>query len=132
LTNILRDVRSDAQRGRIYLPLSGLARFKVSPEEILRLEYSPRFVELANSVAQRARHFYQLAHNTLPAGDRRSMVAAELMGSVYWRLLRKLERQRFNVFGPELTRLNKGQKALLILRSWWRFASGTWAPNYGV
>ena len=43
LTNILRDVRSDAERGRIYLPLAELARFKVSPEEILRLEYSPRF-----------------------------------------------------------------------------------------
>ena len=132
LTNILRDVRSDAQRGRIYLPLSELARFKVATEEILRLEYSPRFFELANSVAQRARHFYQLAHQTLPAGDRRSMVAAELMGSVYWRLLRKLERQRFNVFGPELTRLNKGQKALLILRSWWRFVSGAMSPNYGA
>ena len=51
LTNILRDVRSDAERGRIYLPLSELARFKVSPEEILRLEYSPRFFELASSVA---------------------------------------------------------------------------------
>ena len=37
LTNILRDVRTDAERGRIYLPLSELARFKVSPEEILRL-----------------------------------------------------------------------------------------------
>jgi phytoene synthase len=132
MTNILRDVRSDAQRGRIYLPLSELAQFKVSPEEILRLEYSPRFFELANSVAQRARHFYRLARETLPAADRRSMVAAELMGSVYWRLLCKLERQRFNVFGPELTRLNKGQKALLILRSWWRFVSGTLSPNYGA
>ena len=132
LTNILRDVRADAQRGRIYLPLSELARFQVSPEEILRLEYSPRFFEVANSVAQRARHFYRLAHQTLPAGDRRAMVAAELMGSVYWRLLRKLERQRFNVFGPELARLNKGHKALLILRSWWRFVSGTLSPNYGV
>ncbi len=59
LTNILRDVRSDAQRGRVYLPLSELARFKVSPEEILRLEYSPRFADLATSVAQRARHFYR-------------------------------------------------------------------------
>jgi phytoene synthase len=132
LTNILRDVRSDAQRGRIYLPLSELARFKVSPEEILRLEYSPRFFELANSVAQRARHFYRLARETLPAEDRRSMVAAELMGSVYWRLLCKLERRRFDVFGPELTRLNKGQKALLILRSWLRFASGALSPNYGA
>jgi 15-cis-phytoene synthase len=132
LTNILRDVRSDAQRGRIYLPLSELARFRVSPEEVLRLEYSTRFEGLANSVAERARHFYQRAREILPAADRRSMVAAELMGSVYWRLLLKLERRRFNVFGPELTRLNKGQKTLLILRSWWQFVSGAVSPNYGA
>ena len=44
-------MRSDAERGRIYLPLSELARFQVAPEEILRLEYSPRFCALANSVA---------------------------------------------------------------------------------
>ena len=132
LTNILRDVRADAQRGRIYLPLAELASFKVSPEEILRLEYSPRFCDLAGSVAQRARHFYRLARKTLPLADRRSMVAAELMGAVYWRLLRKLERQRFDVFGPRLTRLNKGQKALLILRSWCQYVSGTLSPNYGA
>jgi len=132
LTNILRDVRCDAERGRIYLPLAELARFKVSPEEILRLEYSPRFFQLANSVAGRARHFYQLARQTLPAADRRSMVAAELMGSVYWRLLGKLEKQRFNVFGPELTRLNRGQKILLLLRTWCRFVAGAAAPSYGT
>ena len=132
LTNILRDVRSDAERGRIYLPLAELERFKVTPDEILRFEYSARFFELASSVAGRARHFYRLAHATLPAGDRRSMVAAELMGSVYWRLLRKLERREFNVFGPKPTRLNKGQKLLLILRTWWRFASGAVSPNYGT
>src|SRR5216683_1824305 len=123
LTNILRDVRTDAQRGRIYLPLSELARFKVSPEEILRFEYSPRFCELAASVAQRAREFYRQARETLPAADRRSMVAAELMGSVYWRLLRKLERRQFHVLGAKPTRLNKGQKILLILRTWCRFAA---------
>ena len=132
LTNILRDVRADAERGRIYLPLSELARFKVLPEEILRCEYSPRFLALANSVAGQAREFYRLARQNLPAEDRRSMVAAELMGSVYWRLLRKLERQEFDVFGPKLTRLNKGQKVLLVLRSWIRFVSGAMTPNYGT
>jgi phytoene synthase len=132
LTNILRDVRSDGQRGRIYLPLSELARFQVSPEEIMRLEYSPRFFELANSVARRARHFYQLARETLPAVDRRAMVAAELMGSVYWRLLRKLERQRFEVFGPKPTRLTRGQKVMLVLRAWGRFFCGVGAPGYGA
>jgi phytoene synthase len=132
LTNILRDVRSDAERGRIYLPLSELRRFNVAPEEILRLEYSQRFFELATSVAQRARHFYRMANDALPAADRRSMGAAELMGTVYWELFRKLERRRFDVFGPKKTRLNKGQKLLLILRTWFRFASGALAANYGV
>ena len=132
LTNILRDVRADAARGRIYLPLSELARFQVSPEEIFRCEYSPRFLALAEGVAGKAREFYRLARQKRPVEDRRSMVAADLMGEVYWKLLAKLERQKFNVFGPELTRLTKGQKILLILRSWFRFVIGAMTPNYGV
>ena len=132
LTNILRDVRTDAERGRIYLPLSELKKFNVSEEEILRHEYSERFHKLAASVAGRAKHFYQLAQQTLPAEDRRSMVAAELMGSVYWRLLQKLECLRFNVFGPEPMRLSKLQKILLILRTWLRLAAGVMSPNYGT
>ena len=132
LTNILRDVRTDAERGRIYLPLSELARFGVTQEEILRFEYSERFQKLAESIAARARHFYQLARQTLPPEDRRSMVAAELMGSVYWRLFRKLESKRFDVFDPKPTRLSKGHKLLLIVRSWFRTFLGTLTPNYGT
>jgi 15-cis-phytoene synthase len=132
LTNILRDVRSDAERGRIYLPLGELARFQVPEEEILRFEYSSRFRGLAQSVAGRARHFYQLARLTLPKTDRRAMVAADLMGEVYWRLLRKLEARQFDVFGPNPMRLNKGQKLLLVLRTGLRAASGALTPNYGT
>ncbi len=132
LTNILRDVRADAERDRIYLPLSELACFEVTPEEILRREYSERYEALARSVADRARSFYRQARETLPAIDRRSMAAAELMGSVYWRLLGKLERRRFNVFGPKLTRLNKPQKLLLILRAWCGQISRAAAPAYGM
>jgi phytoene synthase len=132
LTNILRDVRSDAERGRIYFPLAELKRFQVTEEEILRFEYSPRFRDLAASVAGRARHFYRQARVTLPAVDRRTMVTANLMGTVYWRLLRKLERRQFDVFGPKPTRLNKGQKILLILLAGLRAASGAMTPNYGT
>jgi phytoene synthase len=132
LTNILRDVRVDADRGRIYLPLAELARCGVAPEEILRSQYSPRFFEAARATARRARGFYSQARQTLPPADRRSMIAAELMGSVYWRLLRKLEGRRFNVFGPAPLRLGKGTKLLLILRTWCRLVSGVAAPNYGV
>lgn len=132
LTNILRDVRTDALRGRVYLPLAELRRFSVTPEEILELRYSERFAALAASVAERARGFYRRAHETLPPEDRRTMIAAELMDSVYWRLLRKLEARRFQVFGPQPVRLNRGQKLALILRAWCRFALGVPATNYGA
>ena len=132
LTNILRDVRTDAERGRIYLPMQELERCRVASEEILNFQYSPRFRDLAASVASRARQFYRVAQETLPAEDRRSMAAAELMGSVYWRLLRKLELQDFDVFGPTPASVGKAQKLLLIVRSWFRRWSGTVVPNYGV
>lgn len=132
LTNILRDVRTDAERGRIYLPLDQLARFGVTEEEILRFEYSERFKKLAEHIGERARHFYHLARQTLPPEDRRSMVAAELMGSVYWRLFRKLESNRFDVLGPKPTRLSKGHKIVLVARSWFCTVSGALTPNYGT
>ena len=131
LTNILRDVRVDASRGRIYLPTQELARFQVTPEEILRFEYSSRFQRLATSVAAEAHTHYRKASEALPPEDRRAMMSAELMGTVYWRLLRKLEARKFNVFGPAPTRISKGQKLLLVLQMWWRSTAGGFAPSYG-
>jgi len=132
LTNILRDVRTDAERGRIYLPLKELAAHGVPEADILECRYSDRFCSLAQSIAARARKHYAAARQTLPAEDRRSMASAELMASVYWSLLRNLERHRFNVFGPRPTRLGKAQKLLLIARAWFRTLSGAVVPNYGV
>jgi phytoene synthase len=131
-TNILRDVRVDALRGRIYLPISELSRYQVTPDEILNGVYSDRYRALAQSVAQRARGFYLNAREALPREDRRAMATAELMGSVYWQLLEKLESQRFNVFSSSPTRLSKGQKLFLILRTWYRLWTGALVPNYGV
>jgi phytoene synthase len=132
LTNILRDVKNDAARGRIYLPQSELKRFNVSEAEIFESQYSKNYFLLARSVAERARHFYSLAKNTLPPEDRKSMVAAELMGSVYWQLLQKLERGKFDVFGPRPLKLSKPHKLALIAGSWIRFATGSTRSNYGT
>lgn len=131
LTNILRDVGTDAKRGRIYIPLQELERFGVSPEDILHLRYTDSFAALGRAVAERAREFYRLARRTLPREDARSMATAELMGSVYWRLLATLERQNFNVFGPEPARLSRLQKLRLLGRAWWQGAFGAMSPAYG-
>lgn len=131
LTNILRDVKNDADRGRIYIPRSELIKFNVTEEEILEGKYSNRYCALACNLAERARYFYQQARKTLPPEDRQAMVAAELMGSVYWRLLQKLEREKFNIFGPQPLKLSKPQKLALIFRSWVRFTTRSTAPSYG-
>lgn len=132
LTNILRDVKNDAARGRIYLPQSELEKFRVTETEILNSQYSENYYSLATSVAERAKSFYRLAQKTLPPEDRKSMVAAELMGSVYWQLLQKLERERFDVFGPKPPKLSKPHKLALIARSWLRHAAGANSPSYGT
>ena len=131
LTNILRDVKNDAERGRIYLPLDELKSAGVTEDEILRGDFSKRYANLAGNLAARARFFYKRAVATLPAEDRRSMVAAEMMGSVYWRLFCKLERAQFNVFVPETIRLSKPHKLALIIRSWMRHALNISSPDYG-
>ncbi len=131
LTNILRDVRTDAAWDRIYLPQSELARFGVSAEEILRGEFSDRYAALAASVAERARGFYRQARACLPARERRAMIAAELMGAVYWRLLGKLTARRFNVFDGAPVRLSRAHKLALIGRAWLARTLGAPPPAYG-
>ena len=131
LTNILRDVGSDAQRQRIYLPLEELERFKVQPDDILHRRDSEPFRQLAASVADRTRAWYRKARESLPPEDRRSMMAAEVMGSVYWRLLAQLERQRFDVLASPAARLTRAQKLYLVWRTWFRVTIGKATPNYG-
>ncbi|HPY30863.1 MAG TPA: presqualene diphosphate synthase HpnD [Verrucomicrobiota bacterium] len=131
-TNILRDVWEDAQRGRIYLPLDMLHHFQVTEAEILGGTYSSRYRALAAVAAAEAKRHYQRARELLPAEDRPVMVAAELMGAVYWRLLRKLEQRQFNVFVPDRVRLSRLHKLGLIMGAWWRHRLGAKTSAYGT
>ncbi len=70
LTNIIRDVREDAERGRIYLPLEDLQRFGVTEAELLDGVYNDRFRALMAFEAERARDFYREAEAALPPEDR--------------------------------------------------------------
>jgi 15-cis-phytoene synthase len=131
LTNILRDVRNDADRGRIYLPLAECKKFGVSEADILSGKYSAQYARLAQSIGERAKYHYSAARKTLPDVDQQSMATAELMGSVYWGLLRKLERRRYNVFDFGQTRLTRLQKIYLISRMWYQAWRGHLLPSYG-
>jgi 15-cis-phytoene synthase len=108
-TNIIRDVGKDLRGNRIYLPLEDLERFNYSEKELQDRQYNDRFVDLMQFEAARARQFFGNAAACLPEEDRKSMVAAEIMGSVYRGLLRRMELDKFRVFEKEynLSKLEK-------------------------
>lgn len=106
MTNILRDLRTDADRGRIYLPQEDLSRFGCSEDDLLKGNYSSAFFELMRFECGRAREFYQKAHNAaerLPREDRRALTVAEIMRGVYSRILARIEASGFRVFGPRIS-----------------------------
>ena len=119
VTNIIRDVGKDLENERIYLPRQDLARFGY-PEEDLRLrKHNEPFRRLMEFEAARAEEFFAQAAGLLPREDRRSMVAAEIMRSVYQALLRRMKADGFRVFEKEyrLSRLEKsGRVAAQLLR----------------
>jgi 15-cis-phytoene synthase len=110
MTNIIRDVGKDLRAGRIYLPQEDLARFHYSETELQDGQHGDRFVRLMEFEVARAREFFARAAAALPAEDRRRMVPAEIMGSIYRGLLRRIELDRFRVFEKEY-RLGKLEKA---------------------
>ena len=112
-TNIIRDVGKDLESDRIYLPREDLDRFGYTEADLQNHRYDDRFVRLMQFQAERARDFFARAAAVLPREDRRSMVAAEIMGSVYRALLRRMEKDKFRVF-EKTYRLNKLEKASRI------------------
>ena len=97
LTNIIRDVGEDAQRGRIYLPMSELQQFDVKAHELLKREYSDRFTALMAFQTQRALKLYDEAIALLPAADRRAQKPGLMMASIYRTLLREIARDNYQV-----------------------------------
>jgi phytoene synthase len=110
MTNIIRDVAADLENDRIYLPTEDLARFNYSESELKRTAYDERFIELMAFEARRAENFFMDAARLLPPEDRRSMIPAEIMRSVYQGLLRRIKADNFRVFERNY-RLNKMEKA---------------------
>ena len=117
LTNILRDRKGDAARGRIYLPADEMEEFGYHEKALLRGERSSAFLGLMRYQADRAERHFESAAALLPASDRRALLPAEVMGAIYRRLLRRMADERFPVFErrvavPRLTQVG------LTLAAW--------------
>jgi phytoene synthase len=116
LTNILRDVREDAARGRVYLPAQDLDRFGVSVDEVLGCRDSERLRRLLAFEAQRARVYYEESAPLLGMIDPSSRASLRALVEIYQRLLDRIERAGFDVL-PRRIRLSAAEKIAIMLRA---------------
>jgi phytoene synthase len=117
LTNILRDVKGDLERGRVYLPLEDLRLHGCRIEDLAAGIVTPPVRRLLDFECARAREFYQRAKDALPSEDRKRLVAAEIMRAVYSETLQRIEQSGHDVFTARV-RVARPRQAVIALRQW--------------
>ena len=116
LTNIVRDVKTDAQRGRLYLPLEDLNRFGCTEADVAAGRMSEQFVRLMEFESRRAREFFEKAREDLQAsGEQRALLPARIMAGVYSRLLDRIGQKHFDVFSERISVPRWEQVAAVVL-----------------
>jgi phytoene synthase len=120
LTNILRDVRDDLARGRLYLPLQDLRSCGCTVEALSAGVMSDEIRGAIQYECGRAREFYRLAIEAKPAEDRHRLIAAEIMRAVYFETLNRIELVGYDIFA-ERVRPPRVTQAVIALKTWlWR------------
>ena len=124
LTNILRDVKEDAAMGRIYLPGEDLKRFGYTPEELKQGILDERFRRLMTFETERASDYYAQARHLLPLIERTSRPALWAMMEIYGRILRKIVRRQYDVFGRSVQLSNPEKVSIALMALALRFIPG--------
>ncbi len=117
LTNILRDVKEDAQRGRIYLPLEEMKEFGYSEEELFDGAVNPAFLDLMAFQVRRAREYLERGRRLIPLLSHRSRACPAILHGIYSRVLDRIERSEYNVFNGRIG-LATSEKVLLTAKIW--------------
>jgi phytoene synthase len=126
LTNILRDVGGDAERGRIYLPQDDLRRFGCSDDDLAAGRVGKVRGLLAFETA-RAREYYGQAAALLDGLDARALVSAEIMGRIYRETLDRIEGAGYDVFSERI-RVPRARRVVIALDTWMRTRFGRHVP----
>jgi phytoene synthase len=103
LTNIIRDVKEDAGLGRVYLPLEDLQKFELNPLDLQKSPDPGRLRKLLAMEAGRARDFYVSGHDLIPYVGEDSQPALWVLVTIYEKLLEKIARRQFDVYGGRIS-----------------------------
>lgn len=123
LTNILRDIREDAERGRVYLPAEDFEGGGPEPEELLKGP-SERLMKGIGRTLERARRYYEDSAelDKLVEGPGKACLWA--MSRIYRTLLERIEADPRAVLMGRRVKLSKISKTMIALKAWWKFGGG--------
>ncbi len=104
LTNILRDIGEDVDRGRIYLPLEDLRRFNYSQEEFMQKRINNNFINLMKFQIERARGYYRSSEKGIPMLEKQSRFGVSISSINYGNILSAIEKNNYDVFSKRAYR----------------------------
>ena len=120
LTNILRDIKKDAEAGRIYLPEEDMKRFSYSEKDLLNLTYNENFRMMMHYEVNRARYYFEEATKSLNLDDKGKMFAARAMQHIYTRILDKIVDADYDVYNNDV-KASKLEKIWISLGVWAKY-----------
>jgi phytoene synthase len=115
LTNILRDVREDAEKDRVYLPQQDLERFGVTAAELHATQVSPNLRKLLEFEAARARQYYSDSEPLIGMIHKRSRASLRALIAIYSRLLDRIVASDYEVLARRV-RVPTWQKLWILAR----------------
>lgn len=115
LTNIIRDIKTDAQMGRIYISQEDLGRYRLTEQELIEGRRGAKFFSLMKLMTDRAETYFNRAFTKMRAMPRRPLWAAWIMGKTYEKLLIKIRQKKFDVFSKKIT-LSKPVKFWILFK----------------
>jgi len=113
LTNIIRDVKEDAEMGRVYLPLEDLQRFELTPVDLQGKLDKDRLRPLLVVEADRARDFYKSGFELIPLINEDSQPALWVLVTIYKKLLEKIAQRQYDVYSGRI-RLTRFEKLSIL------------------
>jgi len=121
LTNILRDIKRDSQKGRIYLPQEDMRIFNYTETDIKSQSYNQNFINLMKNEADRAKYYFDRATMCLDRDDKKSMFAARAMQHIYYRMLEKIVDADYNIYQNNI-KVGSFEKVGISLGVWAKYS----------
>ena len=121
LTNIMRDVKKDADFGRIYLPKNEMDMFEYTEQNLKDGIYNKNFIDLMSFEGRKAESYFKKANDNLDLEDKPALFAARAMQHIYYKLLQKLHAEQYDVFNKNIS-VSKFDKTSIAVGVWAKYS----------